>query len=396
MARLTALKSKNLRKPGRYGDGNGLYLNIAKGGSKSWIQRLTIDGSRRDMGLGGYPAVSLAQARESASKNKSAVANGINPILVKRRAAIPTFKEAAIKVHSINLPTWRNPKHAAQWISTLESYVFPAIGDMKIDAIGKADVLVCLTPVWTSKAETARRVRQRMRSVFSWAMAHDYIETNPAGEGIDAALPTMPRIKAHHRSLPYQEVPALLEAIDATRASIASKLCMRFVILTACRSGEARRTAWDEVDMETATWTLSGARMKGGRSHRVPLSDSALEVLGAAASIYDGSGLVFPSPVRPGQPLSDMTLTKILRDSRLADRATVHGFRSSFRIWAEECSSASHAAMELSLAHAVGSAVEQAYMRSDLLEQRRTLMQQWANFLTKHPHKENCPNSDMC
>ena len=219
-------------------------------------------------------------------------------------------------------------------------------------------------------------MRQCIRSVFSWAMVHDYIEHNPAGEGIDAALPTMPKIKAHHRSLPYQEVPALLEAIDATRASIASKLCMRFVILTACRSGEARLAAWDEVVLETATWTLSGERMKGGKPHRVPLSDSTLEVLGAAASIYDGSGLVFPSPVRPGRPLSDMTLTKILKDNRLADRATVHGFKSSFRIWAEECTSASHAATELSLVHAVGSAIEQAYMRSDLLEQRRELMQQ--------------------
>ncbi len=224
-------------------------------------------------------------------------------------------------------------------------------------------------------------MRQCIRSVFSWAMVHDYIEHNPAGEGIDAALPTMPRIKAHHRSLPYQRVPALLEAIDATRASIASKLCMRFVILTACRSGEARLAAWDEVVLETATWTLSGERMKGGKPYRVPLSDSTLEVLGAAASIYDGSGLVFPSPVSPGRPLSDMTLTKILRDNRLADRATVHGFRSSFRIWAEECTSASHAATELSLVHAVGSAIEQAYMRSDLLEQRRELMQQWADYL---------------
>ena len=159
MARLTAVKAKSLNKPGRYGDGNGLYLNIAKGGTKSWVQRLTIDGTRRDIGLGGYPAVSLSQARERASKNKSAVANGINPIVVKRRAAIPTFREAARKVHAINLPTWRNPKHAAQWISTLETYVFPSIGEMKIDTIGKADVLVCLTPVWASKAETARRVR---------------------------------------------------------------------------------------------------------------------------------------------------------------------------------------------------------------------------------------------
>ena len=293
----------------------------------------------------------------------------------------PTFRKAALQVHRINLPTWRNRKYAAQWISTLETYVFPTIGDMKVDAIRKRDVLACLTPIWTAKPETARRVRQRMRSVFSWGMAHDYVEYNVAGEAIDAALPAMPKIKAHYRSLPYQDVPAALSLIEESRASKSAKLCFRFVVLTACCSGEARLATWDEIDREAEVWTVPSHRMKAVRDHRVPLSGLALRVVDAAAAIADGSGLLFPSPVRQGRPLSDITLTNLLRSSGLGDRATLHGFRSSFRIWATERTSASHAAMELALAHSVGSAVEQAYMRSDLLEQRRALMHEWVSYL---------------
>ena len=381
MARLTAVRVRSIDKPGRYGDGNGLYLNVAKGGSKSWVQRITIDGVRRDMGLGGYPVVSLAQARAQAAENRSAVASGVNPIVEKRRAATPTFREAALKVHALNTPTWRNGKHAAQWIGTLETYAFPVIGDMKIDSIKKIDALACLTPIWTSKPETARRVRQRMRAVFSWAMAHDYVEHNVAGEAIDAALPAMPKVRAHHRSLPYQDVPDALEMIAASGASESAKLCFRFVVLTASRSGEARAATWDEIDADSELWTVPAHRMKAGRAHRVPLSDAAMGALEEADAIRDESGLVFPSPRKRGSPLSNMALTKLLRDNGLSERTTVHGFRSSFRNWAQEQTGASHAAMELALAHAVGSAVEQAYMRSDLLEQRRTLMQQWAHYL---------------
>ena len=334
MNRLTVAKVRSLSSPGRYSDGEGLYLNIARLGSKSWVQRISIDGIRRDIGLGGYPTVSLAEARGLARRNKSAVASGVNPIEEKRRAASPTFRKAALQVHRINLPTWRNRKHAAQWISTLETYVFPTIGDMKLDAIRKSDVLACLTLIWTAKPETARRVRQRMRSVFSWAMAHDYVEFNVAGEAINAALPAMPKIKAHYRSLPYQDVPAALSAIEESRASKSAKLCFRFVVLTACRNGEARLATWDEIDREAGVWTVPSHRMKAGREHRVPLSGLALRVVDEAAAIDDGSDLLFPSPVRQGRPLSDMTLTKLLRSSGLADRATLHGFRSSFRVWA--------------------------------------------------------------
>ncbi len=195
---------------------------------------------------------------------------------------------------------------------------------------------------------------REMRSVFSRAMAHDYVEYNVAGEAINAALPAMPKIKAHYPSLPYRDVPAALRLMEASRASKSAKLCFRFVVLTACRSREARLATWDEIDREAEVWTVPSHRMKAGREHRVPLSGLALSVVDEAVAIADGSDLLFPSPVREGRPLSDMTLTKLLRNCGLVDRATLHGFRSSFRIWAAERTPSSHAAMELALAHTVG------------------------------------------
>ena len=394
MSRLTVAKVKSLQRPGRYGDGSGLYLNIAKRGSKSWVQRITIDGRRRDMGLGGYPDVSLAQARRRASDNRAAVADGRNPMAENRRASTPTFREAARAVHAIKVPTWRNKKHADSWMQTIERHAFPVIGDSRIDNIVKQDVLRILTPIWTSKPETARRVRQRVRAIFDWAIAHDYIEYNPAGEAIKAALPTMPKVKEHLRSLPYKEVPAALDAISITESATASKLCLRFAILTAARPGEARGASWEDIDLAASLWVIPAERMKAEREHRVPLSDLAISLLEEAKSLADGSSLVFPSPVNHGKPVSENTLGKVLKSAGLHSKTTAHGFRSSFRIWAQENTSSSHAAMELALAHSVGSAVEQAYMRSDLLEQRRTLMQQWANFLAKHPYEENTLSSD--
>jgi integrase len=216
-------------------------------------------------------------------------------------------------------------------------------------------------------------------------MAHGFIENNPAGEAIDGALPPMPKLTAHMRALPFEEVGAALEVVDASQASMAAKLCLRFTVLTAARSGETRGARWSEIEVDKALWTVPGERMKGGREHRVPLSGAALAVLAEAGKLRDGSDLVFPSPTRPGQALSDMTLTKILRSTGLADRATVHGFRSSFRDWADECTGASEAAMELSLAHRGGSSVKKAYARSDLLDLRRPLMDAWAEYVTGDP-----------
>ena len=383
MGTLTATKIKAISNPGKYGDGDGLYLNIAKGGSKSWIQRIVIGEKRKEMGLGGYPAISLARARELTATNRTTIAEGRDPLAEKRKAArsVPTFSEAALQVHQLNSARFKSQKHGKNWIQMVTKYAFPPLGDLPIDKIDRLDVLDVLTPIWTTKQETARRVRQRMRSIFDWATAHGYIETNPAGEGIKGALPAMPKYREHFRALPYQEVGGALVTIGSSAASLPAKLCLRFTVLTGARSSEARGATWAEIDQDAWSWTIDGSRMKGGIEHRVPLSDAALDVLAQAWELRDDSGLVFPSPMLAGKGLSDMTLTKILRSTGLAGRATVHGFRSAFRDWAAENTSATWAAMELSLAHRVGNDVERAYARSDLLEQRRKLMQAWSDFL---------------
>ena len=217
-------------------------------------------------------------------------------------------------------------------------------------------------------------------AVLRWCQALGYIESNPAGEGIDGALPSMPKLKAHHRALPYHEVRAALDTVEATGASMAAKLCLRFVVLTAARSGEARGASWGEIDMDARTWTIPGERMKAGAGHRVPLSDAVVDVLEHARMLDNESGLIFPSPMKRGRPLSDMTLTKVLRDTGLAERCTVHGFRSSFRDWCAETGKPREVA-EAALAHTVGG-VEGAYFRSDLFQRRRVLMDQWAAYLT--------------
>ncbi len=380
--RLSVARVKSLCDPGRYSDGEGLHLYIGKTGRKSWVQRITIDGRRRDIGLGGYPAVSLAQARKRSANNRAAVSDGKDPVSDKRKPKMPTFEEAVDTVHKANRPRWRNEKHAASWIQTLERHAFPKIGNKRIDKIGRADVLTVLTPIWTTRPETARRVRQRMRTVFRWAMAHGFTETNPAGEVIDGALPPMPKVKAHLRSLPYQDVGMALETVSASQASLSAMLCFRFLVLTATRSGEARAATWDEIDMQKRLWRIPSERMKAGIEHRVPLSEQALDVLAQASALRDESGLVFPSPLKPGSPMSDMTLTKILRSTGLADRATVHGFRSSFKNWTLEQTDTPWAVSETALAHSLGNSTEQAYARSDLFERRRALMQNWADYLT--------------
>ena len=208
---LTSAKTKALTEQGMHNDGRGLYLRIAKGCSKGWILRITIDGRRRDIGLGGYPAVTLAKARQLADAHRLAVAEGRDPVAEKRRAVTPTFAEAAVKVHEANMPRWKNGKHTDQWINTLRTYAFPVIGKMPLDRIERRDVLAILGPIWSAKPETARRTRQRIRTVLKWGQAHGYVEHNAAGDGIDGALPPMPRVKAHFRALPYVEIPAALE-----------------------------------------------------------------------------------------------------------------------------------------------------------------------------------------
>ena len=255
------------------------------------------------------------------------------------------------------------------------------IGDQMVDEIGREDVLRILTPIWTETPEVARKLRQRIRTILRWAQAHGFVEHNAAGEGIDGALPTMPAVQSHLRALPYREIPTALETIAASKASLSAKFCLRFVVVTAARSGEARHATWDEIDLDTRVWRIAGEKMKSGAEHRVPLADVALDLLSQAARLRDGSRLIFPSPVKPRRPLSNMTLTKVLRDTGLAERATVHGFRSGFRDWAADNSQPRELA-EAALAHTVGG-VEGAYFRSDLFDRRRALMRRWARFLTQ-------------
>ena len=333
---LSATRAKALKDPGRYADGGGLHLYISKAGGKSWVLRITIGGRRRDIGLGAFPSISLAHAREKAADIRAAVAEGRDPLAERHAPAMPTFRDAVCAVHAANTPRWRNGKHVASWLQTLERHAMPALGTTPLDRVERGDVLRVLTPIWTTRPETARRVRQRMRTVFLWGMAHGFMGTNPAGEAIAGALPPMPKVKEHLRALPYQEVGAALGAAQSSQASVSSKLCFRFLVLTTARSGEARGATWDEIDLEGKEWRIPSQRMKAGMEHRVPLSRPALDLLHEASAWRDATGLVFPSPLKLGSPMSDVTLTKVLRSVGLAERATIHGFRSSFKNWTLE------------------------------------------------------------
>ena len=379
---LTALEAKSIKAPGFYRAGNTLYLKVTPSGSKSWLQRLTIDRERHDIGLGGYPQVSLARARKLAFQNRELAWAGGDPLAEKQKTKLPTFKQAADKTFEANRARWRSEVTAKNWERGMKKHVLPKIGELRVDKIGREHVLRVLTPIWTTKPEVARKQRNRIKTVMSWCQAHGFIEHNVAGEMIDGALPAMPAVKEHYRALPYQEVPSALETIDASNASLAAKLCFRFLVLTATRSGEARGARWSEVNLDAKEWRIPASRMKAMVEHSIPLPVAVVALLEQAHTLRDGSDLIFPSSVRRGTAMSDMTLTKVLRTTGLAALTTVHGFRSSFRDWAAECTNAPHAVMELSLAHKVESAVEQAYARSDLLAKRRRLMEQWAAYIT--------------
>ena len=378
MGRLNAATVRGLARPGRYGDGATLFLNVAPGGSKSWIQRITIGGRRRDIGLGPWPVVSLAKARARAFENRVAVADGRDPLAEKRKASMPTFREVAAKTFEANRPRWRSAKTAANWTAQMELHAFPVLADLPVNEIGREAVLRVLTPIWTAHPDIARKLRGRIRAVLAWAQAHGYIEHNVAGEAIGGALPAMPAVKAHFRALPYREVAAALATVEASRASLSAKACFRFLVLTAARSGEARLATWDEIDTASREWRVPASRTKTGGEHRVPLTDAALAVLESVRPLRDSSGLLFPSPLRPGRPLSDVTLTKLLREQGIA--AVPHGFRSSFRDWCADTGKPREVA-EAALAQVVGG-VEGAYFRSDLFERRRRLMAAWALYLT--------------
>ena len=390
--------------PGKHADGGGLTLVVKPSGRRSWVARVTAYGKRREIGLGGYPAVSLDEARERAATLRARAPRGrgrtvpgrtgrANPTSQTSPAGptsrVPTFAQAAAAVHALNAPHWRSARHAAEWLDSLHRHA-TSLMELPVDHITRNCVLEVLYPIWRDKPATARRVRQRIRTVLSYAMArHEHIPSNAAGDGIDAALPPSPRVRNHQRALHYRDVPGALERVAASKSSDAAKLCLRFLVLTAARSAEARCARWSEIEHADtaaagenadtgAAWRIPGERMKSGVEHRVPLSRQALDVLHAARELRDGSGLVFPSPLKPGHPLIWQTLLKLLSANGVD--CTVHGFRSSFKTWSVEATTTPWAVGEAALAHVVGNSTEAAYVRGDLFALRRELMADWADF----------------
>lgn len=365
-------------------------------GQGKWIFRFVspVTGKRRDMGLGAYPMVSLAMARSEGKSAEQKLASGLDPIdcrnaereAVRASANVMNFKQAALKVHGEQKPGWKNAKHADQWINTLQTYVLPSIGNRKVNDLTPSDFAETLRPIWISKPETASRVKQRCHMVMKWCWAHGFIQSNPV-DVIEFLLPQKQgrreRTK-HHPAMPWRAIPEFIAtSVKSCRTKLSCSL-LEFVILTAARSGEARAMRWDEVDITSEIWTVPANRMKAKVLHRVPLSRRAIKILKAQRLLHPKADLVFPA-IRGGM-LSDMILTKFLRDQdAISDvqgrSATAHGFRSSFRDWASENGFA-HDLAEKALAHTISNSVEAAYHRTDLLEQRRPMMESWALHIT--------------
>lgn len=381
---LNATFVKTIRRPGRYGDGRGghglsLLVKPTKTDrlSKTWAQRLKINGRAVNIGLGSYPVVTLAEARKKALANRRVVAQGGDP----RGGGIPTFEDASERVINVFRASWRpGGGSEKQWRSSMRRYAFPRVGRKRVDRINTADVMGVLLAddLWNQKRETARRVRQRIGQVMKWAVAQGYREDNPAGDAIGAALPKNGGRRKHFKALPHAEVAGALAKVRSSRAWTGTKLAIHFMVYTASRPGETRLATWDEIDLETATWTIPGQRMKGGREHRVPLSPQALQVLTEALDIRDATGLIFPSVT--GRAMVNVTMTKLLRELGIA--AVSHGFRSSFRVWCGDTGVAREVA-EAALAHVVRDQVERAYARGSMIARRRRVMKRWADYIAR-------------
>ena len=378
MGSLTVARIKALTEPGRYVDGDGLMLRVATGGSKQWVLRVRIDGERRDMGLGSLKVLTLAEACAKAAELRREIARGVDPIAEKKKVVdpVPTFRDAATRVHADHKAAWKNGKHQAQWLSTLENYAFPVLGDRPVDKIEGPIIRDVLAPIWLSKPETARRVRQRIGAVLDWSYVNGYRKSEAPMRSLSKGLPRQPRKDGHFAAMPYADIPAFIARLRE-RVSV-GRLALEALILTAARSGEIRGATWSEVDLEAGTWSVSAERMKMGRVHHVPLAPGTIEAFRRAEPLRAPcTDLVYP-----GQSLkketSDMTLLKVMRDFELP--YTVHGFRSAFRDWVAEETSYPGEVAEAALAHAIPNKVEAAYRRTDFLEKRRALMRDWAAF----------------
>jgi integrase len=386
---LSPLEVRRLIKPGRWSVGgvDGLALQVTGSSARSWVLRVQVAGKQREMGLGSFPSVTLAEAREKARAFRLQIDSGVDPI-AKRLAAISaaaaerstlkTFAKTAEAYIEQHEKSWKNAKHAAQWAATLKAYANPVLGDMLVRDITPSHVIQAIEPIWATKTETASRVRSRIELVLDFAAARGLREgPNPARwrGNLDAALPKASKVAKveHHPAVPVAEMPVFMKKLKQ-QAGVGAR-ALEFVILTAARSGEVRGAIWTEIDVNAALWVVPAERMKAGREHRVPLSPEAVDLLRS-----QGQGKPTEN-VFPGKrgPLSDMSLTSVLR--RMKVSATVHGFRSSFRDWVAERTAYPSEVAEMALAHAVGDKVEAAYRRGDLLSKRAQLMRDWANYL---------------
>ena len=372
---------------GFHSDGGNLYLRVRDTNSRAWVFRFKVAGKVREIGLGATHTRTLAEARQVAEDMRKAVKAGTDPadVIRPQEAQAPgkTFKQCAAEMIEAKRPGWRNAKHAQQWENTLKDYAYPTIGDKAPADVSLADVKAILLPMWATKTETAQRVRGRIEAVLDYAAVHDLCDgtRNPARwKGtLDKVFPPPRKVATpeNHASAPYSDVPRIMAAL-ADKSHV-SALALRFIILTAARSGEARGALWDEIDLDAATWTIPAKRMKAARPHRVPLSAPAMEVLKAMAELRRPSvDLVFPG-ARDGL-LSDVAVNKTLHT--IAPDVTVHGFRSSFRVWCEEQTAYPRSVTEAALAHVNKDKTEAAYQRSDLFERRQELMRAWADFAT--------------
>ena len=385
-ARLSASFVRAISIPGRYGDGRGGFglsllvkdsLSVPGRRSKTWSQRLRIDGKPTNIGLGPYPLFALAEAREMALENARAIRKGQDPRSASM-TAVPTFAQALDSVIDLHSANWRDRgRSEKQWRASMETYALPRLGRRPVDAISSADILAVLLPIWNKKRETGRRVRQRISATMKWAIAQGHRQDDPAGDAIAEALPKNSVGKVRHRALPPDKVAATVATIRATRAHPTTRLALEFLVLTATRSGEVRGARWDEIDLGSATWTIPAERMKAGKEHRVPLSAQALAVLTRAREYANGSGLLFPGPT--GRAVTSNAYSKLLHENGVG--CVPHGFRSSFRDWCSETGQPRELA-EHALAHVV-KGVEGAYQRSDLFNRRRALMVAWAEYVTQ-------------
>lgn len=379
MAKLTAKAVAAEKRPGRHSVGDGLYLLVGPNGSKSWVVRVQKAGTRRDFGIGSAAKVSLKVARERAAYVRSQVEVGIDPVLERRKAAgVPTFRAAAALVHGEHKAGWKNGKHREQWLSSLEAYAFPEFGEVSVAAVDAAAVRDMLASIWLTKPETARRLRQRVRTVIDWAVAKGYRETSLPMPVIDKALPRQRHKPKHHAALPHADAPAFVA--DLRSKETIGRLALEALILTAVRSGDVRGMKWAELDLEAKLWRVpvEDGRGKSGRIHVVPLTDQVLDVLERAKAHKRGNtDLVFPG-IKRGKQLSDNTLRKVAID--MGYPVTAHGFRSTFADWVNEQTTFPREVREAALAHVNQNKAEVAYSRTDYLEKRRPMMEAWSEY----------------